>query len=115
MSRCRSGRRLLRFRDHARFGNQRLPDLRHEFVTHHFVADVDRRRKAAGVGAAYAYARPRRVDLVVEDELRTVRTRAGAVQPIYDKAGNQVARLKTTLFGHELVDLREGAQVRLGR
>jgi hypothetical protein len=23
--------------------------------------------------------------------------------------------LKTTLFGHQLVDLREGAQVRLGR
>jgi hypothetical protein len=26
-----------------------------------------------------------------------------------------VARLKTTLFGHQLLDLREGAQVRLGR
>jgi hypothetical protein len=26
-----------------------------------------------------------------------------------------VARLKTTLFGHQLIDLREGAQVRLGR
>jgi hypothetical protein len=70
---------------------------------------------AAGAGAAWAYARPRRVDLTVEDEVRTVRTRAGAVQPIYDRAGNEVARLKTTLFGHELVDLREGAQVRLGR
>ncbi|MFK3740024.1 hypothetical protein [Massilia sp. TN1-12] len=70
---------------------------------------------AAGAAAAWAYARPRRVHLTVEDELRTVRTRAGAVQPIYDKAGNQVARLKTTLFGHELIDLRDGAQVRLGR
>jgi hypothetical protein len=70
---------------------------------------------AAGAGAAYAYARPRRVQLTVEDELRTVHTRAGATQPIYDKAGNQVARLKTTLFGHQLIDLREGAQVRLGR
>jgi hypothetical protein len=68
-----------------------------------------------GVGGAYAYARPRRVVLTVEDELRTVHTRAGATQPIYDKAGQQVARLKTTLFGNQLLDLREGAQVRLGR
>ena len=70
---------------------------------------------AAGAGAAYAYGRPRRVQLTVEDELRTVHTRAGATQPIYDKAGREVARLKTTLFGHQLIDLREGAQVRLGR
>ena len=70
---------------------------------------------AAAAGAAYAYGRPRRVQLVVEDELRTVHTRTGATQPIYDKAGNEVARLKTTLFGHQLLDLREGAQVRLGR
>jgi hypothetical protein len=70
---------------------------------------------AAGAGAAYAYGRPRRVQLTVEDELRTVHARAGATQPIYDKAGHQVASLKTTLFGHQLIDLREGAQVRLGR
>ncbi|ALK98715.1 hypothetical protein AB595_02605 [Massilia sp. WF1] len=70
---------------------------------------------AAGGGAAWAYARPRRVQLTVEDELRTVHTRPGATQPIYDKAGQQVASLKTTLFGHRLIDLREGAQVRLGR
>ncbi|MGO4478530.1 hypothetical protein AB4Z32_19970 [Massilia sp. 2TAF26] len=70
---------------------------------------------AAGAGAAYAYARPRRVQLTVEDELRIMHTRAGATQPIYDKAGREVARLKTTLFGHQLIDLREGAQVRLGR
>jgi hypothetical protein len=70
---------------------------------------------AAGAGAAYAYGRPRRVQLTVEDELRTVHTRAGATQPIYDGAGQQVASLKTTLFGHQLIDLREGAQVRLGR
>jgi hypothetical protein len=70
---------------------------------------------AAGVGAAWAYGRPRQAWVTVEDELRSVRTRAGATQPIYDKAGEQVARLKTTLFGHQLIDLREGAQVRLGR
>jgi hypothetical protein len=70
---------------------------------------------AAGAGAAWAYGRPRRVQLTVEDEMRTVHTRAGATQPIYDKAGKQVASLKTTLFGHQLTDLREGAQVRLGR
>lgn len=70
---------------------------------------------AAGAGAAYAYGRPRQVRLVVEDEPRTVQARAGTTQPIYDKAGNEVARLKTTLFGHQLLDLREGAQVRLGR
>jgi hypothetical protein len=66
-------------------------------------------------GGAWAYARPRRVQLVVEDELRTMQTRTGASQPIYDKAGRQVASLKTTLFGHQLTDLREGAQVRLAR
>jgi hypothetical protein len=70
---------------------------------------------AATAGAAYAYGRPRRVQLVVEDELRTVHTRAGVTQPIFDKAGNKIAQLKTTLFGHQLIDLREGAQVRLGR
>jgi hypothetical protein len=65
--------------------------------------------------AALAYGRPRRTWLTVEDELRTVHTRAGVTQPIFDKAGNKVAQLKTTLFGHQLIDLREGAQVRLGR
>jgi hypothetical protein len=70
---------------------------------------------AAGFGAAWAYARPRQAWVTVEDEPRSLRTRAGATQPIYDKAGQQVARLKTTLFGHQLIDLREGAQVRLGR
>jgi hypothetical protein len=70
---------------------------------------------ASSVGAAWAYGRPRQAWVTVEDELRSVRTRAGATQPIYDKAGEQVARLKTTLFGHQLIDLREGAQVRLGR
>jgi hypothetical protein len=66
-------------------------------------------------GAALAYGRPRRAFLTVEDELRTVHTRAGVTQPIFDKGGNKVAQLKTTIFGHQLIDLREGAQVRLGR
>jgi hypothetical protein len=70
---------------------------------------------AAGAGAAYAYARPRRVELTVDEEVRTMRGRAGSVQPIYDRTGAQVASLETTLFGHRLVGLREGAQVRLGR
>ncbi|NNG22854.1 hypothetical protein [Telluria aromaticivorans] len=69
---------------------------------------------ALGAGA-WAYGRPRVAQVTVEDELRTMRARPGTVQPIYDKAGAQVAQLKTTLFGHELFDLREGAQVRLGR
>jgi len=67
------------------------------------------------VTAALALARPRKALLTVEDELRTMHARAGTVQPIFDKAGNKVAQLKTTLFGHQLIDLREGAQVRLGR
>lgn len=70
---------------------------------------------AAGAGAAWAYGRPRLAWVTVEDEVRSVRTRAGATQAIYDKAGNQVASLKTSVFGHQLTDLREGAQVRLGR
>ena len=70
----------------------------------------------AGAGAAaMAVSRPRKAYLTVEDELRTVHTRAGATQPVFDKAGNKIAQLKTTLFGHQLTDLREGAQVRLGR
>ena len=70
---------------------------------------------AAGAGAAYAWMRPRQAQVTVEDETRTMHSRAGAIQPIYDKTGAEVARLKTTLFGHELIDLRPGAQVRLGR
>ena len=70
---------------------------------------------AAAGAAAWAYGRPRVAQVTVEDELRTMRARPGTTQPIYDKAGTQVAMLKTTLFGHQLTDLREGAQVRLGR
>jgi hypothetical protein len=66
-------------------------------------------------GAVLAYGRPRRTYVTVDDELRTVHTRAGVTQAIFDKGGNKVAQLKTTIFGHRLIDLREGAQVRLGR
>jgi hypothetical protein len=69
----------------------------------------------AAAAAALAWGRPRKAFVTVEDELRTMQGRAGSTQPIYDKAGMQVAQLKTTLFGHQLIDLREGAQVRLGR
>ncbi len=65
--------------------------------------------------AALAFGRPRKAFVTVDDELRTMTARAGTTQPIFDKAGNKVAQLKTTLFGHQLIDLREGAQVRLGR
>ena len=65
--------------------------------------------------AALAFARPRKALVTVEDELRTMHARSGTTQPIFDKAGNQVAQLKTSLFGHQLIDLRDGAQVRLGR
>jgi len=69
----------------------------------------------AVAAAALALARPRKALVTVEDELRTMHARAGTTQPIFDKAGNKVAQLKTTVFGHQLIDLREGAQVRLGR
>ena len=70
----------------------------------------------AGGGAALAlFNRPRKVQVTVEDELRTLHTRVGSTQAIFDKSGTKVAQLHTTLFGHQLTDLREGAQVRLGR
>ena len=70
---------------------------------------------AALGGAALAYRRPRRAYLTVDDEPRTVHTRAGMTQPVFDNDGHQLAQLKTTLFGHRLIALRDGAQVRLGR
>ncbi|MES2898600.1 MAG: hypothetical protein V4723_02675 [Pseudomonadota bacterium] len=69
----------------------------------------------AAAAAALAFARPRKAYVTVEDELRTMQARPGTTQPIYDKAGAKVAQLRTTIFGHQLIDLREGAQVRLGR
>jgi len=61
-----------------------------------------------------AFTRPRKVQLTVEGELRTLYARTGTRQPVHDRAGNKVAELKTGWFGHTLTDLREGAQVRLG-
>ena len=43
-----------------------------------------------------------------------LRTRAGAKTPLYNAAGDQVAELHTTLFGHRLANVREGASVHLG-
>jgi len=62
---------------------------------------------------AWAWARPRTAQLLVDDEARTLRGRAGTIQPIYDRAGEQVGELKTTLFGHQLRGVREGARVQL--
>lgn len=65
----------------------------------------------AAVAGATAYGRPRKAFVTVDGELRTMQVRPGSTQPIYDRTGQQVAQLKTTLFGHALIDLREGAQV----
>ena len=65
---------------------------------------------AAGA-SLYAYHRPRQVVVSVDGDRRTIFTRAGAVQPVHDRSGTVVAQLKTTMFGHQLLNLREGAQV----
>ena len=70
---------------------------------------------AAGAAATMAMTRPRKAYLIVDGEARVMQARAGSSEPIYDRAGQQVAQLKTTFFGHQLTDLRDGAQVRLGR
>jgi len=69
----------------------------------------------AGGALVLAATRPRKVQVTVEGELRTLQVKAGNSQPLFDKAGNKVAVLNTSLFGNTLTDLREGAQVRLGR
>jgi hypothetical protein len=69
----------------------------------------------AGAGAVISATRPRKVQVTVDGELRTLHVKAGNSQPLFDKAGNKVAVLNTTMFGNTLTDLREGAQVRLGR
>lgn len=64
------------------------------------------------LGAAlFARTRPRKVQLTVEAEVRTLITRAGKIYPIYDRAGKQIAELNSTLFGHRLVNVSPGAQV----
>lgn len=69
----------------------------------------------AALASWMALNRPRKILVTVESELRTMHVRPGSRQPLYDKAGLKVAELKTTLFGSTLTDLRDGAQVRLGR
>ncbi|HZX27049.1 MAG TPA: hypothetical protein VFF16_08280, partial [Telluria sp.] len=68
----------------------------------------------AALAAAQFYRRPRRVRVTVDGEPRTIHARSGATYPIHDRAGDEVARLETTLFGHRLRVLREGASVLLG-
>ncbi|WP_426192918.1 hypothetical protein [Massilia sp. DWR3-1-1] len=72
---------------------------------------------AAGalVATALAVGRPRKAVVTVDGEARTMRTRAGLTQPIFDKAGRKVGQLHTTVFGSRLIELIEGAQVTLGR
>lgn len=70
---------------------------------------------AAAMASYVALNRPRKILVTVEGELRTLYAKAGTKQALYDKAGNKVAELRTTLFGSTLADLRQGAQVRLGR
>jgi hypothetical protein len=70
---------------------------------------------AAAVALAMAATRTRKVWVTVEGEPRAVRAKPGTVQPLHDRAGNKVADLKTSMFGTTLTDLRQGAQVRLGK
>lgn len=66
-------------------------------------------------GALFFATRGRLAYLTVEGEPRTMHSQIGSSLPIFDKNGVKIAVLKTNLFGHQLLDLREGAQVRLGR
>jgi hypothetical protein len=62
-----------------------------------------------------ALLRPRKVKVSIDGEVLTLVTRAGRALPLHDRAGVPVGTLKSTLFGHTLLHLREGAQVRLIR
>ncbi len=64
--------------------------------------------------ALWALTRPRKVQVTVDGALFTLQTRMGALHPVYDHAGRQVAQVKRTLTGHRLIDVREGAHVCLG-
>ncbi|QBE67353.1 hypothetical protein EWM63_18170 [Pseudoduganella lutea] len=68
---------------------------------------------AAAGALAVAATRGRKVVVIVDGERRTLRTKAGAKSPLYNAAGDQVAELHTTLFGHQLANVREGASVQL--
>ncbi len=70
---------------------------------------------AGAVALAMAATRTRKVWVTVEGEPRVVHAKPGTVQPLHDRAGNKVADLKTSMFGATLTDLRQGAQVRLGK
>ncbi|GGY18713.1 hypothetical protein GCM10007386_55240 [Pseudoduganella dura] len=70
---------------------------------------------ATGGALLVAATRGRKVLVTVDGEQRTLRTRAGAKTPLYNAAGDQVAELRTTLFGHQLANVHEGASVRLGK
>lgn len=70
----------------------------------------------AGLAAALlAAGRPRKVRLMVDGEPQTLTARAGARQPIFDRAGNKIAELKSTIWGHTIRDPRPGARVWLER
>ncbi|TWI64425.1 hypothetical protein IP91_03195 [Pseudoduganella lurida] len=69
---------------------------------------------AAGAAALVAGTRGRKAIVTIDGQPRTVHTRAGKRTPLYDAAGEQVAELHTTMFGHTLANVRAGANVRLG-
>jgi hypothetical protein len=68
---------------------------------------------AAGA-LVHVTTRVREVRLTVDGERRVLRARAGNTQAIHNQAGDVVAHLNTTLFGHHVSGIREGARVTLG-
>lgn len=52
---------------------------------------------------------------MVDGEMQTLVARAGALQPIFDRAGNKIAELKSTIWGHRILNPRSGARVWLER
>jgi hypothetical protein len=70
---------------------------------------------AAAGALAVAATRGRKAIVTIDGAPRTVHTKAGAKTPLYNTAGDQVAELHTSLFGHRLANVREGASVHLGK
>ena len=70
---------------------------------------------AAAAALGMAATRTRKVWVTIDGEPRVVHAKPGTVQPLHDRAGNKVADLNTSMFGTTLTDLRQGAQVRLGK